>query len=439
MAREELKFAADANAAIERNIPRGAWMVLFVIVTLLVVFGLWAAIAQVDQITRGQGRVISSRNTQVVESLEPGIVAEIRVAEGDLVEKGQILIKIDDTESNSRLGELRRQKAALVAELARLSAQADGADAFEIPEDSDAIALPFYQDQVAVFLADRQNLHEQLLLRRRQLQQREQSLLEAHATAKKNADGLVLAEKEFSLNQELHKRKAIPEIEMLRMERQVVSLRGDVEIWKTTRERLLAEIEEAKTHIDVDRASFLADVHRRISKASSDLAIVEQALLEAENKVGRTEMRSPVDGVINRLSVSSLGEVVQAGASIVEIVPIDDKLQIEARISPQDIAFIRPGLPAKIRISAYDYTKYGTLSGVVDRIGADTLTNENRETFYRIIVNTESGGDVQSDRGIKIIPGMTALVEVKTGERSILEYLMKPVLKIRDMAFRDPR
>lgn len=439
MAREDLKYAADANAAIERNIPRGSWLVLFVIVIMLVLFGIWAAFAEVEQITRGQGRVIPSRQTQVVESLEPGIVSEILVAEGDLVEKGQILIKIDDTESNSRLGELRQQRASLVAELDRLSAQAESADSFEIPPDADPEMQPFYRDQVAVFIADRQSLNEQLLLRRQQLQQREKALLEAEAAARKNAEGLALAEKELALNRALFQRKALPEIELLRMERQVSNLRGDVDIWRTTRERLLTEIEEARTQIEVVKASFLAEVHRRISKASGDLSIVRQALLDAENKVGRTEMRSPADGVVNRLSVSSLGEVVQAGASIVEIIPIDDTLQIEARISPQDIAFIRPGLPATIRISAYDYTKFGTLKGVVDRIGADTLTNENKETFYRIIVNTDQGGSAQADRGIKIIPGMIALVDITTGNRSILEYLMKPVLKIRDTAFRDPR
>lgn len=438
MAREDLDFANDASAAIERTMPRGAWLVLAVVLLLIVSLGLWAAFAHVDQITRGQGRVIPSRQTQLVESLEPGIVADILVTEGDLVEKGQLLIKIDDTASSSRLGELRHKRAALKAELDRLNAQADNADSFEVPETATEAEKPFYLNQVAVFLADRRNLDEQLLLRRQQLLQRRQSLLESEATARKTEEALELAERELSLNRKLYERKAIPEIELLKMERNVAGLRGDVTIWNTTRDRLVAAIEEAKTQIEADRAAFFAEVRRRISAASGELALVNQALFEAQDKVGRTEMRSPVDGIVNRLNVSSLGEVVQGGVSIVEIVPIDDKLLIEARISPQDIAFIRPGLPATVRISAYDYTKFGTLSGVVDRIGADTLTNENRETFYRIIVNTEADS-TQVDRDIRIIPGMTAVVEIRTGSRSILEYLMKPVLKIRDTAFRDPR
>ncbi len=438
MAREDLDFANDASAAIERTMPRGAWLVLAVVLLLIVSLGLWAAFAHVDQITRGQGRVIPSRQTQLVESLEPGIVADILVTEGDLVEKGQLLIKIDDTASSSRLGELRHKKAALRAELDRLNAQADNADTFEVPETATESEKPFYLNQVAVFLADRRNLDEQLLLRRQQLLQRRQSLLEAEATAKKTEQALELAERELSLNRKLYERKAIPEIELLKIERNVAGLRGDVAIWNTTRDRLVSAIEEAKTQIEADRAAFFAEVRRRISAASGELALVNQALFEAQDKVGRTEMRSPVAGIVNRLNVSSLGEVVQGGVSIVEIVPIDDKLLIEARISPQDIAFIRPGLPATVRISAYDYTKFGTLSGVVDRIGADTLTNENRETFYRIIVNTEADSTL-FDRDIRIIPGMTAVVEIRTGSRSILEYLMKPVLKIRDTAFRDPR
>ena len=438
MAREDLDFASDASAAIERTIPRGAWLVLVVVLLLIASLGIWAAFAQVDQITRGQGRVIPSRQTQLVESLESGIVADILVAEGDLVEKGQLLIKIDDTSSTSRLGELRHKKAGLTAELDRLNAQADNADTFDIPPNATEEEIPFYRNQLAVFLADRRNLDEQLLVRRQQLLQRKQSLLEAEATAKKTEESLTLSEKELELNRRLFDRKAIPEIELLRIERNVAGLRGDLAIWNTTRDRLVAAIEEAKTQIEADRTAFLADVRRRISEASGELALVNQALFEARDKVGRTELRSPVAGIVNRLSVSSLGEVVQSGVSIVEIVPVDDKLLIEARISPQDIAFIRPGLPAKVRISAYDYTKFGTLSGVVDRIGADTLTNENRETFYRIIVNTEAD-TTQFGRSIKIIPGMTAIVEIKTGSRSILEYLLKPVLKIRDRAFRDPR
>jgi len=435
MPREDLEFANDAGAAVERSIPRSAWLVMLAILAMLGALGIWAALAEVEQTARGQGRVIPSRQTQLVESLEPGIVAEIHVAEGDLVEQDELLIKIDDTASSSRLGELRKQKATLRAELDRLAAQAAEADAFDIPQDAHLDDVPFYRDQIAVFIADRRNREEQQALRRQQLLQREQSLLEAEATAAKNAEELALAEKEFELNRELFRRKAVPEIEFLRMERAVTSLRGDVKVWETTRQRLIAAIDEAKAQIEADRATLIAEAHRRISTANGELAVVEQALLEAESRLGRTELRSPVAGVVNRLNVASLGEVVQAGASIVEIIPVDDKLLIEAQINPTDIAFIRPGLPATIRISAYDYTKFGTLSGTVDRIGADTVTNENRETFYRIIVSTDAENDASA---IRIIPGMIAQVEIRTGSRSVLEYLLKPVLKIRDTAFRDP-
>ena len=439
MARADFAFANNPAAAIENHTPRGAWYILVAIVCLIALGGLWAYVTQIEQVTRSAGRVVPSRQIQLVESLEPGIVSEILVKSGDTVSERQVLLRLDDTAARARLGELRQRQAALTAELGRLKAQADGAERFTIPGGASAISLPFYADQVAFFNTERRNRLQQNSIRNQQLFQRQQALSEAEAAAAKNAESLKIRERELTLSESLFERKAIPELEFLRIKRAVSELRGDLNVWQSSRARLQAEIEEAKMLLDSDDSAYLSKVYERISQANVELSLVEKALVDSQDRVTRTELRSPVSGVINKLNVATIGEVIQAGASVVEIVPAEDKLLIEARIVPQDIAFIRPGQEASIRLTAYDYTKYGKLSGVVDRIGADTLFDENRQTFYQVLISTDMEANRRSHPEIEIIPGMVATVDIITGHRTVLEYLLKPVLSVRDTAFRDPR
>ena len=438
MSNVDMNFANDARGAIESAVTPGAWKILLAVAAVLAGAVLWASFAQVGKITTGVGRVIPSSQVQVVQSLEPGIVAQILVEEGQLVEAGQGLIRIDDTGAASRLGELRQQQRALRAELDRLAAQTAGLETFDFPAGLDVESEPFYRDQLAIFLADQRKLNEQLQIRRQQLVQRRQALQEAEATARKQAETLKLSERELELISNLFEKKAVPELDYLRVQKAVSELRGDLDIWQATRLRLQAEVAEAESLVETERSAFLAEVQTRISKVNTDLSVVQESLRSASDKVQRAMLRSPVAGVVNSVNVATIGEVIPAGASIVEIVPLNDRLLIETRIRPQDVAFIQPGSKATIRLSAYDYTKFGTLPGVVERIGADTITDENRETFYQVIVSTDPDDPEISDE-IKVIPGMIAVVDVSSGERTVLEYLLKPILKIRDQAFREAR
>ena len=438
MADVDLNFANDPRAVIESSVTPGAWRILMVIAVLLTLLVFWASVASVDQMATGAGRVIPSSQVQVVQSLEPGIVADILVATGDRVVAGQDLVRIDDTTVASKLGELRQQQVALAAELDRLSAQARGAENYEPPADLDAAVEPFYLDQQAVFLADLRKLNEAVLVRQQQLVQRRQTLREAEATAKKQADSLVLSERELALTQALFDRKAVPELEFIKIQRQVTELRGDLAIWQATKLRLEAEVAEAEAQLDTEESAFLAEVQARISKVKAEMSVVQESLRAADDRVRRAMLRSPVAGVVNKLNVATIGEVIAAGANVVEIVPVDDRLLIETRVRPQDVAFIQPGAKATVRLSAYDYTKYGTLHGVVERIGADTITDEEGETFYQVIVSADlSGANVPG--GMRVIPGMVATVDISNGDRTVLEYLLKPVLKIRDQALREAR
>lgn len=438
MASEEIRFANDARAAIERPVSPAAWLLLGAIAIAMAGFVTWAAFAQIEQTTTGSGRVIPSSQVQSVESLEPGIVAEIMVRAGDRVEAGQPLIRIDDTGSASRLGELRQREIALAAELARLEAQASDAPEFAMPPDAAPAHAAAYRDQSEIFEAERRNLEEQLRIRRQQLIQKKQNLAEAEAAAQKQSETLDLVNRELELTRALYNKKAVPEIDLLRIERQASELRGDLRIWDASKLRLAAEVEEAEALLQAVQTDFKSRVRDRASKVRADLAVVTESLRAAEDRVRRAILPAPVAGIVNKVNISGVGEVVQAGVPVAEIVPVDDTLLIEARIRPQDIAFIRPGLPATIRLTAYDYTRFGTLPGTVERIGADTITDENRETFYQVIVRTDEDRAQESPE-IEIIPGMVATVDIRSGDRTVLNYLLKPVLSIRDSAFREPQ
>ena len=440
MPTEDLEFANDPAGAIEAGGASTGWRVLLTIAALIAVGIFWADRAEVEQVTTGQGKVIPSSQVQTVESLEPGIVADILIKAGDRVTLGQELIRIDDTGAASKLGELSERQAALTAERNRLRAELAGETSYEMSDVSDAKFKQFYLDQLAVFQANRLQLDEQASIRRQQLVQKEQSLAEAIASAQKTEELLELARKEEQLIRRLFERKAIPEIDFLRVQKESTQLAGDLVIWKATKARLAAEVEEARALIGTEEVKFRAQATGRLSKVNADLAVVEQTLKAASDTVRRAVLRSPVNGIVNKVNVTAINEVVRAGDSVVEIVPVDDTLLVETQIRPEDIAFIRAGLKATIRISAFDYTRYGTMEGIVQRIGADTITNENRETFYQVVVSTEkdeagSGGA----RRLDIIPGMIATVDIATGNRTVLEYLLKPILVMRDRALRDPR
>lgn len=443
MANDEFAFANNARASVENTVSRSASLLLFCIGAMLAAAIAWAAWAKVEMRTTGLGRVIPAQQLQTVESLEPGIVAEILAAAGDEVKAGQPIVRIDDTATAASLGELRQRQLAFLAELDRLEKQAAGATTYEVPPGADEAAIPFFRDQIAVFESSRKKYLEQIQVREQQVRQRRQNLLEARANAEKQQATLNFVERELELTRALYRRKAVPEIELLRIERAAAEIQGNLRVWEASQLRFAAEISEAETLLEAENSAFLAEVQARISQVKAELSVTAESLRAAEDRVRRAILRSPVDGTLNTLSISTIGQVVQAGVPVAEIVPKDDRLVVETRIRPQDIATIRPGLPAIIRLDAYDYTRYGTLSGYVERIGADTVTDENRETYYQVIIARNGVEDrlpgLAGREPIRFIPGLTAVVEITSGERTVLEYLLKPVLEIRDQSMREAK
>ena len=433
----ELDFANNPKEAIETSNPKGAWGFLIFTILLFAAGLWWASWATVEQVTNGLGTVIPTRQIQVVESLESGTIREILVSEGDLVELDQPLLRIDDTSPKARLDELQKKYAAFSAELMRLEAQAVRAESFTPDLSSDEPIALFLKDQIAVFNIEKQKLRNTLAVFESQKSQKLEAVAEITANRTKQENALALAERELELSNRLFKKKAIPELEYLKIQRLVSELRGDLEIIDASSNRITAEAQEADALIAAEISSFVATASDRIAKVNAELSITEEGIKAARDRVERTIFPAPVSGIVNKLHVATIGEVVQSGATLLEIVPADDQLQIEAKIRPQDIAFVHPGLPATIRLTAYDYTRFGTLVGKVERISADTITYENRETFYKVIITTEENQALPEE--IKIIPGLVAEVDISTGKRTVLDYILKPITKIKDQAFRDPR
>lgn len=416
MRSSDFSFANDVRAAAELKTPRASLILLGTTIALMVVGIIWAHFAVLDEVKRGNARVIPSRQLQVVQSLEGGIVQDILVQEGDIVKQGQVLMRIDDTKFLADLGEVRERRFANAARVARLEAEVKGLPKPTFPDKLTERAPQAVQTEQNVFDARAKKLAQDV------------DVLTQQAT--RLSDSLKLLSREVQLTQNLYTQKVVPEIEMLRLQRQESDMRG--------------QLAETQARISTAQATFRSQAEEDLAKSRADLAVLEETTKSAQDRVRRADLKSPVNGIINKLNVTTVGAVVQPGANLMDIVPLDDSLLVEGRIRPQDIAFIRPQQNAVVKITAYDSSVYGSLKGKVERISADSIVDdkseqrgEKGESFYRVIVRTDKNHLGTAEHPLPIIPGMVATVEVQTGEKSVLDYMMKPARMLRDEALRE--
>jgi adhesin transport system membrane fusion protein len=443
MQQADFAFANDVRAAVELRTPKTARMILFSSLALAVVGIVWAHFAILDEVKRGQGKVVPSQQIQVVQTLEGGLVSEILVREGAIVQAGQPLIRIDDTNFAAQFGEIRERRASMAARVQRLTIQASGAEQLTFSDELRHDAPRAIDAERSVFEAQQRKLSQDILVLKSQLAQKQQEVAEARAQEAKINSTLQLLSREVELTRNLFRQKVVPEIEMLRLDRQVAEMKGQAEVLKASLSKGEASIGEVEARINTANSTFRAQAQDDLAKASADLAVLEENIKGAQDKVRRTELKSPVRGIVNKLNVATVGAVVSPGGNVMEIVPLDDSLLVEGRIRPQDIAFIRPDQDAVVKISAYESSIYGSLKGKVERISADTIIdekgdrNERGETYYRVMVRTDTNHLGTNERPLPIIPGMVTTVEVLTGRKSVLDYLLKPARMLRDEALRE--
>ncbi|MCB1909835.1 MAG: HlyD family type I secretion periplasmic adaptor subunit [Rhodocyclaceae bacterium] len=426
-ASDERDWAGDADWVCVNQQPLRARALLRWAALVIVALVVWAAYAPIDEVTRGQGRVIPSSQLQVVQAVDGGVVEELMVEEGQTVDAGQLLLRIDPTRFVSSLRENRAELLALQARSARLSALSDGG-AFEPPQVLEQEIPEIVAQERAHYQSSLAGLEAQLGIARQQLSQRNEELREANGARASAARSLELTARELAVTKPLASSGAVSEVELLRLERDVNRFRGDRDQADAQISRLKAAIREANQKIRDVELSFRNQVRRELSEVTAKLGTLTEGSLALEDRVKHAEVRAPLRGTVKRLLVNTVGGVVQPGAEVVEVVPLDDALVLETKISPRDIAFLRPGQPATVKFTAYDFAIYGGLEAELEQIAADSVIDDEGSAFFVVKVRTlrNSLGE-----GLPIIPGMVAEVDILTGKKSILDYLLKPVLRAR--------
>ncbi|MCC4115440.1 HlyD family type I secretion periplasmic adaptor subunit [Aromatoleum toluclasticum] len=422
-----LDWAADADWALIQEEPLRARMLLRVVALGLVLLLLWSAFASVDEVTRGDAKVIPSSQVQIIQSVDGGVVEEMPVREGQIVEAGALLLRIDPTRFVASLAENRSQYFALRAKAARLEALTAGT-ALDMPRDVLRETPEIAAHERRLYDSTVAELDAQLSIARQQLAQRQQELNEVRARYEQSSSGLDLVQQELNVTRPLVKSGAVSEVEILRLQRDVARLRGERDQASAQISRIHSAISEATRKVQEVELNVRNLQRNELSDTMAKLGALTEGGRALADRVKHAEVRSPVRGTVKRLLVNTVGGVVQPGKEVVEIVPLDDALILEAQVKPKDIAFLRPGQSALVKFTAYDFAIYGGLDAVVEHIGADTVTDEKGNAFYTVRVRTLKSSLGES---LPIIPGMVAEIDILTGKKTILSYLLKPVLRAK--------
>ena len=390
------------------------------------VFILWAMLAQVDEVTAGQGKVIPTSKVQLIQASEPATVSELLVRSGQRVRRGQLLVRLDDTQNASQLGQIEAETQSLQDRSNRLQSEGSGT--------AGALA----GDEAALSQVRRQALGSRVSAFRSSAEQRRREAAEAYATISSLQSSLALAQKSVGLLEPLAAKNIVPQTELITARREVVDLQGRIAAAREQASRANAAVSEALSQASEAQFTFRQDALNERSQINAKIAVNEESLRGARGKLAKNELRSPVDGVVNDVQVTTIGGFVQAGEKVMEVVPMGDKLLVETRVKPSDIAFIKVGDKALVKVTAYDFSTYGGLDGRVVQVSADSIYDEvERQAYFNVIVETNRSFLVAAGRRLPITPGMITDTQIITGRKSILSYLLKPVLKARSDALRE--
>ncbi|WP_273432437.1 HlyD family type I secretion periplasmic adaptor subunit [Chitinibacter tainanensis] len=430
---DDSNYVADATHTIAEQSPYKARILIRLSLLAVLALIIWAALAELDEVTKGEGKVIPSRELQVIQSLDGGSVQEILVREGQQVKKGQLLLKIDPTRFVSTLKESNAQFLSLKAKAARLEALANGTS-LNMPAEVSSQAPQIAAQEEMLYQSKRSELDASVGIARQQLNQRTQELNEIRARREQAAQGYELTKKELDATRPLLKSGAVSDVEVLRLERDVSRYQGERDSAGAQIPRVQAAMAEANRKIQEVELIFRNQARTELAETSGKLSALSAGSVGLQDRVKQSEIRSPMDGTVKQLFANTVGGVVQPGKDIIEIVPAGESLMLEVKIQPRDIAFLRPQQKATVKFSAYDFSVYGGLDAEVVQIGADTVKDEKGNAFYLIRVRTSEAFLHKDGKRLPIIPGMVAEVDILTGKKTVLSYLLKPVLKAKSSA-----
>ncbi|MCW1248205.1 HlyD family type I secretion periplasmic adaptor subunit [Pseudomonas sp. SAICEU22] len=427
----------EVNKALIEDAPRVVRLTIWGIIAFFVFLVSWANFAVIDEVTKGDGKAIPSSKIQKIQNLEGGIVAELFVKEGQIVEAGAPLIRLDDTRFVSNVGETEADRLSMLLRVERLSAEVDDRPLNFPPDVLKAVPGQAASEE-SLYISRRQQLHDEIGGLQEQLIQRQQELREFISKQAQYRSGLALQRQEINMSEPLVAQGAVSPVEVLRLKRAEVETRGQLDATTLAIPRAESAIKEVQRKIDETRGKFRSEALTQLNEARTDLNKAQATGKALEDRVSRTLVTSPVRGIVNKMLVNTIGGVIQPGSDLIEIVPLDDTILVEAKIRPQDIAFLHPGQDATVKFTAYDYTIYGGMKAKLEQIGADTITDEDKKTTYYIIkLRTERSHLGTPEKPLLIIPGMVASVDIITGKKTILSYLLKPIIKARSEALHE--
>lgn len=413
--------------------PVKARGLLYVVIMVLFLLVVWSYFAEIDEVAKGDGKVIPSQQLQVLQSYDGGIVQEILVREGQTVDAGQVLLKVDPTRFLSSLEENTTQFAALAAKVQRLSALTQG-EVLRFNRELQEEAPTIVDNERKLYNSNLAELDEVAAGSDSRIMQRRQDVEEERANLSQYQNVLSLSKKELAVTKPLLASGAVSEIEILRLERQIVELEGNITKSKVAIKRGLNAIEEEIINKEEARLKLVNRWNQELTDATGEMAMLQQSQTSLEDVVSQADLRSPINGTVQRLLINTVGGVITPGSAVVELIPQDDQLIVEAKVSPKDIAFIREGQQAILKFSAYDFTIYGGMSAEVQHISADAITNEKDETYYLVRLETKRS---IADESLDILPGMIVQVDILTGKKTVLNYILSPLFNVTASALRE--
>ena len=433
----DLRFMSSLSEAVLAKAPSGSRKILDIVAITAFWLVVWASFAQIDEITRGNGKIIPSGKNQIVQNLEGGIIEEIYVRAGDEVKKNQILLKIDDKSFSSVYGESKFRLNELQAKYLRLYAESNDEE-FDTKETGDKDYDRFVGFEKSLYDTNKARLREQIGILEEQIKQRQSELKELESKIDQTQSSYNLLQKEKQITEPLFRKGLVSEVEYLQLQRRVNDLRGELSAAKLSIPRVQSTIKEVENKITEAKLAFQNSAKKEFNEVSAEISRLNESQVNLSDKVERTLVRSPVDGIVSKLMVNTVSGVIKPGMDIAEIVPVEDSLIAEVKVKPADVAFLRQGLKAMVKLTAYDFAIYGGLEGEVTQISADTETNEKTgESYYLVRITTEKNYLGSEDRPLRIKVGMIASADIITGKKTVLDYLLKPILKAKQNALRE--
>ncbi|WP_171229445.1 HlyD family type I secretion periplasmic adaptor subunit [Ruegeria sp. HKCCA4008] len=418
--------------------PVRSSLLLLVILLCLIAALLWAHLTELDDVTRVDGRIVPSGDIQLIEATEPGVLQSLHVREGQLVEKGSLLMELETTQIDSQLSQEQQRAFGLMTRIQRLRSEIDGTQLdFDVQLINGAPTV--VQSETALYQGRQAELEAEIAILERQRQQKQREFEEGLVDQVMAEETLLVLAEERAIMAPLVERQMEPATTLLALRRSEAEWRGRKVRAEAVTNRLQTGLDEIDDRIQAVRSRFRSAALTDLALATAELAALQSALPALRDRASRAQVRSPVRGIVNRIHRSTIGGLARSGEDLVEIVPLDDTLLVEAYVKPEDIAFLHAGQPVKVKITAYDFARYGALDGEIIRIGADTVTRSERNDEEVFVVEIRTKSTMLDGNGIavEIIPGMIAEVDILSGRKTVLDYILQPVVKIKDQALRE--